>query len=517
MNNWDILGIAPTEDKREIKRAYAKMMAKYHPEEFPEKFEEINRAYKWAMKYNPNEYTDYDFADENFTENAAYSNPAADNKLDNIGDFEFIPFEQNPECNNPTTDNDFNNAENLEFIPFEYQEFLIKQINTETIFTADIATEEEKQAEKAFSEFSSLKMQADSRPRGYGGVSVIQKFVNSEAFISAKNNPIFIRDLTKLLPYANFNNLQIRAFRKAFAIKKPKQYIIVDVELNDALAKLERQFKRLLRHNMKMATVLHPRFDDVLAYIITFVLIFGITGLIAVFGGNSPTEPEPIRYTDDGTPSSYVMYMIIPQTADRLREDSGMLRSVLRTTTHIRITNWLYEETGREVWVATRCFAHLYGSLDMPQRVAFIFLDDEPYSRQIYWLDLYVFFDNDEVRRTHGNIHIRNVNKDIPALFTIYRTLPVTQSEFFSNVLTLAHHSELINRIWRDGATAFITAWIYEETEREVLVLSNFYPFWLDRSSSIPWRERIAFIFLDEQYYDVHWLYLYTDFKDEDL
>ena len=50
MNNWDVLGIDPTTDKRVIKRAYAKMLAKYHPEEFPEKFEEISRAYMWALQ-----------------------------------------------------------------------------------------------------------------------------------------------------------------------------------------------------------------------------------------------------------------------------------------------------------------------------------------------------------------------------------------------------------------------------------------------------------------------------------
>jgi len=50
MNNcWEVLGIAPTSDKCEIKRAYAKMLAKYHPEEHPEKFQEINMAYRSAL------------------------------------------------------------------------------------------------------------------------------------------------------------------------------------------------------------------------------------------------------------------------------------------------------------------------------------------------------------------------------------------------------------------------------------------------------------------------------------
>jgi len=51
LNIWDILGIAPTDNPREIKRAYAKLLAQYHPEEHPEKFEEIRQAYEIALSY----------------------------------------------------------------------------------------------------------------------------------------------------------------------------------------------------------------------------------------------------------------------------------------------------------------------------------------------------------------------------------------------------------------------------------------------------------------------------------
>ena len=33
MNAWEILGIEPTSDKKTIKRAYAKLLKQYHPEE----------------------------------------------------------------------------------------------------------------------------------------------------------------------------------------------------------------------------------------------------------------------------------------------------------------------------------------------------------------------------------------------------------------------------------------------------------------------------------------------------
>lgn len=46
---WEILGITPTENKRAIKKAYAKMLAKYHPEEYPDEFIEIQNAYQSIM------------------------------------------------------------------------------------------------------------------------------------------------------------------------------------------------------------------------------------------------------------------------------------------------------------------------------------------------------------------------------------------------------------------------------------------------------------------------------------
>ncbi|MDD2980829.1 MAG: DnaJ domain-containing protein [Hespellia sp.] len=50
MEIWDILQIEPTKDKRQIKKAYAKMIAMYHPEEHPEQFQEIHTAYEIALR-----------------------------------------------------------------------------------------------------------------------------------------------------------------------------------------------------------------------------------------------------------------------------------------------------------------------------------------------------------------------------------------------------------------------------------------------------------------------------------
>lgn len=48
---WDILEISPTRDKKEIKKAYAKLTKIYHPEDAPEQFQTIQHAYKMALQY----------------------------------------------------------------------------------------------------------------------------------------------------------------------------------------------------------------------------------------------------------------------------------------------------------------------------------------------------------------------------------------------------------------------------------------------------------------------------------
>lgn len=49
MNCWDVLGIEPTQDKKEIKKAYARLLKQYHPEENPEEFIQIQTAYQQCL------------------------------------------------------------------------------------------------------------------------------------------------------------------------------------------------------------------------------------------------------------------------------------------------------------------------------------------------------------------------------------------------------------------------------------------------------------------------------------
>ncbi len=49
MNIWEWLDISPTTDIAKIKSAYARQAKLYHPEEHPEEFKALQRAYKEAV------------------------------------------------------------------------------------------------------------------------------------------------------------------------------------------------------------------------------------------------------------------------------------------------------------------------------------------------------------------------------------------------------------------------------------------------------------------------------------
>lgn len=49
MNACEVLGIEPTSDKKEIKKAYARLLKQYHPEENPEEFKQIQAAYQQCL------------------------------------------------------------------------------------------------------------------------------------------------------------------------------------------------------------------------------------------------------------------------------------------------------------------------------------------------------------------------------------------------------------------------------------------------------------------------------------
>ncbi|GJM72744.1 hypothetical protein HMSSN036_49600 [Paenibacillus macerans] len=47
---WSILGIEPTQDKQQIKKAYAKKLRTAHPEDDPRGYQRLREAFDAAMK-----------------------------------------------------------------------------------------------------------------------------------------------------------------------------------------------------------------------------------------------------------------------------------------------------------------------------------------------------------------------------------------------------------------------------------------------------------------------------------
>ncbi len=48
---WEVLGIAPTGDKRAIRSAYSVLVKQCHPEEDPQGFKRLHEAYQAALAY----------------------------------------------------------------------------------------------------------------------------------------------------------------------------------------------------------------------------------------------------------------------------------------------------------------------------------------------------------------------------------------------------------------------------------------------------------------------------------
>lgn len=72
VNQWSILGIEVTTDISKIKAAYAKKAKLVHPEEYPEEFQELQKAYKSAMKYAKLQHTYKTTDEDNKTSNDRY-------------------------------------------------------------------------------------------------------------------------------------------------------------------------------------------------------------------------------------------------------------------------------------------------------------------------------------------------------------------------------------------------------------------------------------------------------------
>ena len=89
---FKILEIDLTTDKRTIKAAYSRILKKYHPEEFPDLFIQINEAYKKTLEYAENYSRRGKTENENFYNNFQNIEKTRDEYFEDI-------FEENDEFN----------------------------------------------------------------------------------------------------------------------------------------------------------------------------------------------------------------------------------------------------------------------------------------------------------------------------------------------------------------------------------------------------------------------------------
>lgn len=75
INPWEILGITPTDDKKTVKRAYAKLIKNHHPEDDPEGFQRVREAFETINAWIDNGYIQHQLEnnkDQNDYKNESY-------------------------------------------------------------------------------------------------------------------------------------------------------------------------------------------------------------------------------------------------------------------------------------------------------------------------------------------------------------------------------------------------------------------------------------------------------------
>ena len=184
MDMWQILNIEPTKEKRVIKRAYAKLLAKHHPEDEPEEFQKLHRAYEDALFYANSEWE----WDEDVT--------PIESPVEFVEDEDVVI---TPDAI-------------VAQIQYVFEEEKNNSILSED---ADIDMEE-------YEYTSRLAMDGLNRAiiksinRIIDPTTHLKEFVNSELFQQAKFNPIFIESCVDRLSFAGLTYFQLDILRNAF-------------------------------------------------------------------------------------------------------------------------------------------------------------------------------------------------------------------------------------------------------------------------------------------------------------
>jgi len=133
MNEWELLEIAPTEDVKSVKRAYAKKIKTIDPSTEPECFQQVREAYEYLLDYGIH-YVGDEEVDENDSPDDDFGSTALENSEIESREFENTEV-QHAEVKNIVLDPPIFNQTNLS----EEVEAHTNQVNSECFDPDEIA------------------------------------------------------------------------------------------------------------------------------------------------------------------------------------------------------------------------------------------------------------------------------------------------------------------------------------------------------------------------------------------
>ncbi len=193
---WEILGIQPTNNKREIRAAYSEKAKQFHPEEEPEAFERLHRAYEQALEYE-NQQFNYVVNQKNYSQ----SNHNQDN------------------CNQDIEKKqDIDEKEKIETERIETEQELELLLRLEQ--------EEEKKLEES-RRFGALKQLIEifEDPKKINNAEIWKKFFISEEFLREQNSKEFADGMFQYLSQMHTeNNYRMESLPSRFLLEMSISY-----------------------------------------------------------------------------------------------------------------------------------------------------------------------------------------------------------------------------------------------------------------------------------------------------
>ena len=209
MNDWQILGIEPTNDIETIKSAYARKSRLYHPETNPEEFQQLHMAYKSIMSRVSER--------QNRKTMPEYNNPQKYGRIiiepSSKNPVPEVSLEDIPELNKKTNKSLDNSADSDDSF-FTDLEFL-EQIDKATI-----------NHQNAVYEKYGLDTLNDLLLR-QAGYSEWKKFVTSKSFLDNQYDEEYIKNAASCIA-SSFNNAPIDKKRKRL-IYPPHAFVYITI------------------------------------------------------------------------------------------------------------------------------------------------------------------------------------------------------------------------------------------------------------------------------------------------